>query len=130
MKKVFVLLFAAVIAAKSFAATTPAETSNFELSLDFKEIASELELDWEFVPVLKTAGKNLQKRVAHLSEVAPEKRQEKLSEYVLNNLGTVKTFTTAEQYRTYLTLLNRQFNENRLNGILFGYDEFEYIAEK
>jgi hypothetical protein len=119
-----------MLVVKSFAATTPAETSNFALNLNFKEIASELELEWEYIPVLKSAGKNLEKQVARLSEVAPEKRQEKLSEYVLNNLGTVKAFTTAEQYRSYLTMLNRKFNECHLNALLFGYDDVEYIAEK
>jgi hypothetical protein len=130
MKKVIVLLFATMLVAKSFALTTPEAASNFNLNLNYTEIVSELGLDWELIPELKAAGKNLQKRVAHLSAVAPEVRQEKLSEYVLNNLGTVKTFMTAEQYRAYLILLNKEFNECRLNAILFGYDEFDYVAEK
>jgi hypothetical protein len=129
MKKVIVLLFATMMVAKSFATTTPAEDSNFNLKLNFTEIASEMKLDWELVPELKAAGKHLQKRVARLSNVAPEKRQEKLSEYVLNNLGAVKAITTEKQYRTYLTLLNREFNETHLNTILFGYDAYEFIAE-
>jgi hypothetical protein len=130
MKKVIVLLFATMLVAKSFASTTPSAASNFNLNLNYSEIVSELGLDWELIPELKAAGKNLEKRVAHLSAVAPEVRQEKLSEYVLNNLGTVKAFTTAEQYRTYLTLLNREFNECRLNAILFGYDDVDLMAEK
>jgi hypothetical protein len=42
----------------------------------------------------------------------------------------VKAITTDRQYRQYLTLLNQVFNESRLNAILFGFDDFEYIAEK
>jgi hypothetical protein len=130
MKKVFVLLFATMMVAKSFATEFSAEPANFDLDLNFKQIVSELDLDWEYIPELKAAGKNLEKQVAGLAEVTPEERQEKLSEYVLSNLGSVKAITTDRQYRQYLTLLNREFNESHLNAILFGFDNFEYIAEK
>ncbi len=130
MKKVFVLLFATMMVAKVFATEVSTEPANFDLTLDYKQIVSELDLDWEYIPELKAAGKNLQKQVAGLAEVAPAERQEKLSEYVLDNLGSVRAITTERQYRQYLTLLNGVFNESRLNAILFGFDDFEYIAEK
>jgi hypothetical protein len=87
MKKVFVLLFATMMVAKVFATEVSTEPANFDLTLDYKQIVSELNLDWEYIPELKAAGKNLQKQVAGLAEVAPAERQEKLSEYVLDNLS-------------------------------------------
>jgi hypothetical protein len=126
MKKVFVLLFATMMVAKCFANVSSTETASFDLNLNIREVVRELKLDADDAALVNMAGKDLKKGVTRLSQVAPEKRQEKLTEMVFNNLGAVKPLMTTIQYRKYLSLLNRKFNESGLNSILFGYD---YIAE-
>lgn len=123
MKKVFLFIFAAVTAAQSFAEPfNYAAEADFDLVLNMKEMRRELALTEEQQAVLSVTNKSIRRKVARLAKVSPEKRQGKLSEVVLENLGAVRMHLSDGQYRKYLTLLNREFNENHLNALLFGYD--------
>lgn len=122
MKKVFLFIFAAVAAAQGFANSGNYAEADFDLVLNLKEMNRELSLTEDQQAVLTVTNKSICRKVARLAKMSPEKRQGKLSEFVLENLGTVRMYLSDEQYRKYLTLLNREFNENRLNAVLFGYD--------
>lgn len=121
MKKVFVVIFAAAMAMQSFATTRNAE-ADFELKMNMKEVKEVLVADMEQADILKEATRDMKRKIARLAKVSPEKRQARLTEAVFCHLGTVRPYLSEIQYRKYLTLLNREFNENHLNGIMFGYD--------
>ncbi len=122
MKKVFLFIFAAVMAVQSFANPYNYAEANFDLDLNMKEMNRELSLSEDQRAILMVTNQSIKKKVARLAKISPEKRQGKLSEVVWENLGTVRAHLTDVQYRKYLTLLNREFNENHLNALLFGYD--------
>lgn len=122
MKKVFLFIFAAVVAAQSFADPRNRAEADFDLVLNMKEMNRELSLSEEQRAVLMVTNKNIRRKVARLAKMSPEKRQDKLSEVVWENLSAVRMHLSDGQYRKYLALLNREFNENHLNALLFGYD--------
>ena len=132
MKKVFLTamtvlmtMTAATMNAAEAATTDETQTMvNYTLDLSLREMKKALDLDYEQAEVLSETNRRLRRQVAHLGTMTAERRQEKLTTFLYENLATVRMYLNERQYRTYLSLLNAEFNETGLNGVLFGHNDY------
>ena len=133
MKKVFMVVAAAlmmtaasvkaqaVVAAPEVAEAQKGAVS-YELKLSLHDMHKAMKLDIDQFDNMERVTRNFERRISNLAYVDPEKRQEKLTAYVAENLMNAQGYLDEMQYRTYLKLLNVEFNKTGLNSVLYGYD--------
>lgn len=126
MKKVFVMALVAIMAISNVEAgnrsCNESEVVNYNLSLSLREMNKVLNLNVEQSEIMGHANDCLTRKVAHLIKVAPEKRSERLAQYLTENLAYAYNVLSQSQYRAYLTILNREFTVNKLTDVLYERD--------
>lgn len=93
----------------------------YKFNLRLRDLNKAMHLDVEQVEGLQLTNSEMSRRIARLKNLPLSARQAKLAIIVSENLASVREMVDEAQYRSYLTLLNNEFNKTGLNSILYGY---------
>lgn len=143
MKKVFIVF--AMSAALTTIASMKAEGANngndaativevaqrndtviYEFGLRLRDMNRAMKLDIDQIEALQLVNREMRRSIANIGNLPVEKRQERLTNVLTNNLMEVRGRVDDEQYRAYLQLINNEFNRSGLSNVLLGIE----VAEK
>lgn len=143
MKKVFIVF--AMSAALTTIASMKAEGANngndaativevaqrndtviYEFGLRLRDMNRAMKLDIDQIEALQLVNREMRRNIANIGNLPVEKRQERLTNVLTNNLMEVRGRVDDEQYRAYLQLINNEFNRSGLSNVLLGIE----VAEK